>query len=158
MKTTSMMLGTIGLAIVAFASPARSEGEHTATAPDGIKWGDAPPVFNKGAKFAVMYGDPSKPGLFIVRLKVPANYKIMPHSHPTDENVTIVSGSVAFGMGDKLDTKAKAMPSGSFVSMPAKMHHFAFSTKESIVEVSAMGPFQIDYVDPKDDPSKTPPK
>jgi uncharacterized RmlC-like cupin family protein len=105
-----------------------------------------------------MYGDPSKPGLFIVRLKVPANYKIMPHSHPTDENVTIVSGSVAFGMGDKLDTKAKAMPAGSFVSMPAKMHHFAFSTKESVVEVSAMGPFQIDYVDPKDDPSKNPPK
>src|SRR6266576_903585 len=74
MKTTSMMLGTIGLAIVAFASPARSEGEHTATAPDGIKWGDAPPVFNKGAKFAVLYGDPSKPGLFIVRLKLPANF------------------------------------------------------------------------------------
>jgi uncharacterized RmlC-like cupin family protein len=156
MKTTSMMLGTIGIVLAALAGPARTEGtDHTATTPDAVKWGDAPPVFNKGAKMAVLYGDPSKSGLFIVRLKVPANFKIMPHSHPTDENVTIVSGSVAFGMGDKLDPKTKALPAGSFVSMPAKMHHYAFSTKESVVEVSAMGPFQIDYVDPKDDPSKT---
>ena len=153
MKTTSMMLGTIGLAIVAFASPARSEGEHTATAPDGIKWGDAPPVLNKGAKFAVLYGDPSKPGLFIVRLKIPANYKIMPHSHPTDENVTIVSGSVAFGMGDKLDPKSKAMAAGSFVSMPAKMHHYAFSKVPTVIQVSGDGPFDINYLDPKYNPA-----
>jgi quercetin dioxygenase-like cupin family protein len=155
MKTTGVMLGTIGLVIAALTGPARTDGtEHKATAPDGIKWGDAPPVFNKGAKMAVLYGDPSKSGLFIVRLKVPANYKIMPHTHPTDENVTVVSGSFAVGMGDKLDPKAKAMPAGSFFSMPANMHHYAFSTKETIVEVSAMGPFQITYVDPKDDPSK----
>ena len=70
----------------------------------------------------------------------------------------MISGTFNIGMGDKLDPRTKALPAGSFVSMPAKMHHFAFSTKESIVEVSAMGPFQIDYVDPKDDPSKTPPK
>src|SRR5262245_58602266 len=125
MKSTAMMLGTIGLAIAALSGPARSEGEHTAMAPDAIKWGDAPPVLNKGAKMAVLYGDPSKPGLFIVRLKMPANYKIMPHSHPTDENVTVVSGAFALGMGDKLDPKTKAMPAGSFFSMPAKMHHFA---------------------------------
>ena len=156
MKTTSMMLGTIGIVIAALAGTGRTEGtEHTAMAPDAIKWGDAPPVFNKGAKMAVLYGDPSKPTLFIVRLKIPANFKVMPHFHPTDENVTIVSGSVAFGMGDKVDPKAKALPAGSFVSMPANMHHYAVSTKESIVEVSAMGPFQITYVDPKDDPSKT---
>src|SRR5262245_33574049 len=126
MKTTSMMLGTIGIVIAALAGTGRTEGnEHTAMAPDAIKWGDAPPVFNKGAKMAVLYGDPSKPTLFIVRLKIPANFKVMPHFHPTDENVTIVSGSVAFGMGDKVDPKAKALPAGSFVSMPANMHHYA---------------------------------
>lgn len=155
MKTSGMMLGTIGLVLAALTGPARTEGtEHTALSPDAVKWGDAPPVFAKGAKMAVLYGDPSKNGLFIVRLKIPANYKIMPHTHPTDENATVISGSVAFGMGDKVDPKAKALPAGSFVSMPAGMHHYAVSTKESIVEVSAMGPFAITYVNPADDPSK----
>ena len=122
--------------------------------PDDIKWGDPPPVFNKGGKMAVMLGDPSKPGMFIVRLKMPAGYKIMPHWHPTDENVTVISGSFAVGMGDKMDPKAKAYPPGSFFSMPAKMHHFAFAKKETIVEVSGMGPFALTYIDPDDDPSK----
>jgi len=141
---------------------ARSQGtaadtaakEHTAMSPDEIKWGDAPPVFNKGAKMAVLFGDPSKTGLFIVRLKLPANYKVMPHWHPTDENVTVISGSFAIGMGDTMDPKAKAYAPGSFFSMPAKMHHFALTKKETIVEVSAMGPFVLNYINPADDPSK----
>jgi len=138
---------------------ARAEGpaapaEHTATAADQIKWGDAPPMLTKGAKMAVLYGDPSKDGLFIVRLKMPANYKIMPHWHPTDENATVISGALAIGMGDKLDPKTKTLGAGGFVSLPAKMHHYAFSTKETIVEVSAMGPFALTYVNPEDDPSK----
>lgn len=127
---------------------------HTVMSPDEIKWGDAPPIFSKGAKMAVMLGDPGKPGMFIVRLKVPANYKIMPHWHPTDENVTIISGSFGIGMGDKFDAKTKVYPPGSFFSMPAKMHHFAYAKKETIVEVSAMGPFTLTYINPEDDPSK----
>ncbi len=129
--------------------------EHKTIAPDAVVWGDAPPLFTKGAKLAVLYGDPGKPGLFIVRLKVPAHYKIMPHWHPTDENVTVVSGGFAIGMGDKLDPKTKAMGPGAFFSMPAKMHHFAFSTKETVVEISAIGPFTLTYVNPADDPSKS---
>src|SRR5262249_24585952 len=93
--------------------------EHKALAPDAIKWGDAPPMLAKGAKLAVLYGDPGKDGLFIVRLKMPAGYKIMPHFHPTTENATVVSGALAVGMGDKLDPKTKAFPAGSFVSLPA---------------------------------------
>ena len=123
-------------------------------APDDIKWGDAPPIFAKGAKMAVLLGDPGKPGMFIVRLKAPGNYKIAPHWHPTDENVTVISGSFAIGMGDKMDMKAKVYPAGSFFSMPAKMHHFAFTKKETVVEVSGMGPFTLTYLDPADDPSK----
>jgi quercetin dioxygenase-like cupin family protein len=124
-------------------------------APNDLQWGEAPPVFKKGAKMAVLYGDPSKVGeLFIVRLKMPAGYKIMPHWHPTDENVTVISGSVAFGMGDTIDPKVKPLPAGGFASMPAKMHHFAAAKGESIVEVSAIGPFKITYVNPADDPSK----
>jgi hypothetical protein len=136
------------------APTAAPPAEHKALAPDAVAWADAPPILAKGAKLAVLYGDPSKGGLFIVRLKMPANYKIMPHWHPTDENVTIISGSFAIGMGDKLDPKAKVFPAGSFFSMPAKMHHFAFSKKETIVEISALGPFALTYINPEDDPSK----
>ena len=143
----------VGLAACLFMGRARAE-EHTAEGPGEIKWGDAPPVLARGAKLAVMYGDPSKEGLFIVRLKMPARYKIMPHWHPTDENVTVLSGSFAIGMGDELDPKTKAMPAGSFFSLGAKMHHFAFTTQPTVVEVSAMGPFVINYLDPDDDPSR----
>src|SRR5262245_48872629 len=115
------------------AAPAPAPApEHKAIAPDAVKWGDPPPALSKGAKLAVLYGDPGKEGLFIVRLKMPAGYKVMPHWHPTDENVTVVSGALAIGMGDKLDPKAKALPAGAFYSMPAKMHHFAIATKETV--------------------------
>lgn len=148
----TLTMATLGLLLCAAAGPATAD--HTAMAPDEIKWGDAPPMLQKGAQLAVVYGDPSKDGLFIVRLKMPAKYKIMPHWHPTDENVTVLSGGFAVGMGDKVDPKAKVMPAGSFVSLPAKMHHFAFTTKPTIVEVSAMGPFVLNYINPADDPSK----
>jgi uncharacterized RmlC-like cupin family protein len=134
---------------------ARSQSGHEEIVkPTDVKWGEAPPVFKKGAKMAVLYGDPKGKGLFIVRLKLPAGYKIMPHWHPTDENVTVISGSFAMGMGDKLDPGAKALPPGSFASMPAKMHHFASAKAETVVEVAAMGPFAMIYVNPADDPSK----
>jgi hypothetical protein len=135
-------------------APTAPAAEHKVVAPNDIKWGDVPPIFNKGAKMAVLLGDPSKDGMFIVRLKMPAGYKVMPHWHPTDENVTILSGGMAIGMGDKLDPKIKPMPVGTFFSMPAKMHHFAVAAKESVVEVSGMGPFSLTYINPADDPSK----
>jgi hypothetical protein len=156
-----------GVGVLLLAGVARSQAptagttaaatpmEHTALSPSDIKWGDPPPFFNKGAKFAVLVGDPSKPGAYYaVRLKMPSGYKVMPHWHPMDENVTVISGSFAVGMGDKMDPKAKALPTGSFFSMPAKMHHFAFAKGETTVEVSGVGPFALTYIDPKDDPSK----
>jgi hypothetical protein len=126
--------------------------------PAEIKWGDVPPAFPKGAKLAVLYGDPAKTGeLFIVRLKMPANYKLPAHWHPTDENITVISGTFLMGMGDKLDAKkAKPYPAGSFMETPAKTNHYALAKGETIVEVSAMGPFAITYVNPDDDPSKVP--
>ena len=87
---------------------------------------------------------------------MPAGYKIAAHWHPTDENITVISGTFSLGMGDKLDpAKAKAFPAGSFAVAPAKMNHFAFAKQPAIVEVSAIGPFAINYVNPDDDPSKT---
>lgn len=128
---------------------------HVLVAPTDLKWGDPPPVFEKGASFAVVSGDPTQAGLFVVRLKLPAGYKVAPHWHPTDEHVTVLSGTFSLGMGDKLDVAAaKKLPAGGYALLPASMHHFAVATTEATVQVHGMGPFALTYVNPADDPSK----
>jgi len=119
-----------------------------------VKWGPAPPVFPKGAKMAVMAGDPGKAGLFVIRLKMPPGYKIPAHHHPTDENVTVISGDFHLGMGDKLDpAKSASLKAGGFAQAMAGMNHFAFTKSGVVVEVAAIGPFGMTYVNPADDPS-----
>src|SRR3954462_6514176 len=82
---------------------------------DDMKWGDVPPVLPKGAKLAVLHGDPSKSGPFTLRLNAPANYKIAPHWHSQAEDLTIISGALYLGMGDRMDTKAAhALKAGGF--------------------------------------------
>lgn len=121
--------------------------------PNEIVWGPGSSALPPGAQMAVVYGDPSKNALFIIQAKFPANYKIPAHWHPTDENVTVLSGSLWMGMGDKLEeSTAKAYPVGSFMSMPAKHNHFAFAKEEAVIQVAAIGPFQVNYVNPADDP------
>jgi len=123
--------------------------------PDKIQWGPAPPVFQPGAQFAVIAGDPGKTGPFIVRLKVPDGYRIMPHFHPTAENVTVLSGEFRVGMGDKFDESTLAtLPAHSVAVVPAGHRHYAMAKGETEVQVSAMGPFKLTYVNPADDPSK----
>ena len=121
-----------------------------------LNWGPAPAVFPAGAKMAVLYGDPSKPTLFTVRLDMPPGYKIAPHWHPTDELVTVISGTFLVGMGDKADTsKMTALPAGAFVNAGAHMNHYAVAKGRTIVQVSAMGPFALTYVNAADDPSRS---
>lgn len=128
---------------------------HVMITPAAVKWGDPPAVLPAGAKVAVLAGDPSKTGEFVMRLQLPAGYHIAPHWHPTDELVTVVSGTLALGMGDKLDDKAvQALPVGSFAALPARMHHYAIAKTATVVQVNGMGPFAITYIDPADDPSK----
>lgn len=156
-------------AAAAKAAPAPAEAKaadtkpaasaHVMATPADLKWGDPPPVLEKGAKFAVVSGDPGKSGAYVVRLKMPAGYKIAPHWHPTDEHVTVISGTCAFGMGDKIDKAAmKTAPAGSYALMPAQMHHYAMAKTAAVVQVHGMGPFALTYVDPNDDPSKRAPK
>lgn len=144
--------------MIAAALPVRAEGPamNLVSGPDAVKWGPAPPSFPKGAMAAVLAGDPTKDGPFVVRLKMPANYQIPAHHHPTTENVTVLSGSFHAGMGDKLDMgKGQAFAPGGFVAMPAGMNHYAWTTAETIVQVHGKGPFAMVYVNPADDPSKT---
>jgi len=123
-----------------------------------IKYGDPPPVFAKGMRFSVISGDPSKEGLYVVRIKMPAGYKIMPHFHPTDEHVTVLSGVFALGMGDKLDAKTMTkFPAGGYALLPATMHHYAMAMTAVTIQVHGMGPFALTYVNPEDDPSAAKP-
>ena len=120
-----------------------------------LKWGPAPPIFAKGAQMAVLSGDPSKSGEFVIRLKVPAGYKFAAHHHPTDEYVTVMEGDFSLGMGDKLDqTKGASLASGGFAKAPANMNHYAWSNGGAVIQVSAEGPFAMTYVNPVDDPTK----
>jgi quercetin dioxygenase-like cupin family protein len=90
------------------------------------KWGAAPPMLPAGAQIAVLAGDPTKAGPYTVRLKFPAKYDIPAHSHPTDENVVVVSGALFTGTGTKLDKKAgPRLGVGGFALMPANVNHFA---------------------------------
>lgn len=122
--------------------------------PGGVKWGPAPPSLPKGAQLAVLSGDPSKNGPFVIRLKMPAHYQIPAHHHPTAENLTILSGSFHAGMGDKLDrTKTQTLEPGGFAAMPANMNHYAWTASNTVVQVHGDGPFVVVYVNPADDPS-----
>lgn len=118
-----------------------------------VKWQEPPPSLPKGAKVAVLEGDPSKDGPFVMRVKMPDGYKVLPHTHPKRERLTVLSGVLNIGMGEKYDEKAgKPMPVGTFGSWPEGMAHFGWTTGETIIQLNGMGPWSIRYIDPKDDP------
>lgn len=154
MKRILLIAVASGLSIAAISrTAAADEPAHVMFNPADIKWGDAPPALPPGAKAAVLYGDPGKPGLFVIRLKMPAGYVVPAHWHSNDEIVSVVSGSGAFGLGDKFDAKLlHPLSAGSLVVAPAKHNHFATTKTGAVLQISATGPFDMTYVNPADDP------
>ena len=148
---------SLGLALVAFAPlGATAQDQFSVVQAGGIKWAAAPPMVPKGAQIAVLSGDPGKSGQFVIRLKLPSGYKVPAHTHPTDEEITVLSGTLNVGMGDKLDPKkGEALKAGGFVRMPKGMHHYAWSSGETVIQVSGAGPFEVTYINAADDPRKT---
>jgi len=131
---------------------------HILVAPAETVWGEPPPVFEKGMSFTVISGDPGKAGAYVVRAKMPAGYKIAPHWHPTDEHVTVLSGTLALGMGEKFDKASmKGLPAGGYALLPAEMRLFAMATTAATIQVHGQGPFVLTYVNPADDPSQRAP-
>ena len=129
---------------------------HKAVRPDAVKWGPAPAGLPPGAQAAVLVGDPKKPGPFVIRAKLPDGYKVPPHWHSGDENITVISGTFLMGAGDKFEAKGMdEMPAGSFCHMPRTMHHFAMAKGETVIQVHGEGPFDITYINPFDDPRKS---
>jgi len=122
--------------------------------PDKLQWGPAPPVFPAGAQFAVVSGNPAAAGPFIVRLKLPDGYRVMPHWHPTAETVTVLSGDLRVGMGNKFDESTlQPLPAMGVAVVPPHHNHYVMSKGETELQVNSMGPFKLTYVNPADDPS-----
>jgi quercetin dioxygenase-like cupin family protein len=164
MRATKCSLSITGLLALFFTSAAivslatslqAADQHHTLVAGDAVKWGPAPPSLPPGAQAAVLLGNPAQEGAFVLRLKFPTGFTVPPHRHSKDELVTVISGKFAIAAGEKLDrTKAKSLPPGSFVHLPAGMAHYAWADGEAIVQINGMGPFDVTYIDPKDDPRK----
>jgi quercetin dioxygenase-like cupin family protein len=130
--------------------------KHVVVRPDAIKWGPAPPSLPPGSQLAVLVGDPSKPDVpYVLRAKLPDGYEVPPHWHSSDENVTVLKGALLVGKGEKLDrSTTEELPAGSFMRMPKTMRHFAIAKGETVIQVHGIGPFDINYVNPADDPRK----
>jgi quercetin dioxygenase-like cupin family protein len=143
-------------AIAVSASSALSQDDHKVLQPDQMQWSSAPASLPKGAGAVVLYGDPSKEGLFALRLKLPAGYKIAPHTHPKPEVVTVISGTLKLGMGETADkAKAEALPAGSFFAFPPNSAHYVLADGETVVQLNSVGPWGITYINPKDDPRQS---
>ncbi|MBS0365739.1 MAG: cupin domain-containing protein [Proteobacteria bacterium] len=153
--TTRIAIGVASLLILGCAAaPLAAAGETPLVGGSkDVKWGPAPPNLPPNAHMAVLAGDPASTGLITVRLKMPAGYKVPPHWHPTDEHVTVLSGTLAVGMGDKIDrAQSKTLTAGGYGVVPANMHHYAFTRTGAVIQINLNGPFGITYVNPADDP------
>ena len=120
--------------------------------PTELEWADEPSL-PKGAKVALISGNPDAAGVFMAYLKFPADYEIPPHTHPYAELITILKGSAGNGVGEKFDSdKGDVLQAGSSFTLPAKTPHFMWTDEEVVVLLVATGPWNITYTDPKDDP------
>jgi quercetin dioxygenase-like cupin family protein len=163
-KSRAMKMSCVSIVLVATTAivgiaaaqqTAAQHPHHTAVPIEAVKWGAAPPSLPPGAQAAALLGSPAKEGPFVLRLKFPDGFTVPPHRHSKDEFVTVIAGRFVVGAGEKQDRPAaKPLSAGSFVHLPAGMPHYAWADGETVVQINGVGPFDITYVDPKDDPRK----
>jgi quercetin dioxygenase-like cupin family protein len=157
LKRRAMLATGLALGLV-LDSTVQAQGDPPGTVailPGDIKWGGNAAI-PPGGQVAMLAGKPGQPGPYAFRVKFPADYKVMPHSHPEERIYTVLSGTWYIGLGETFDpAKLKALPTGSIFVLPAKASHFHWAQSgESIVQVNAVGPTTTDYVVPADDPRK----
>lgn len=153
----AMLAAALAFTVV-LCSAVRAQGDPPASVailPGDIKWSSNPAI-PPGGQTAMLVGNPGKGGLYAFRVKFPADYRVMPHSHPEERIYTVLSGTWYIGLGDKFDpAKLKAFPAGSIYVLPAKVSHFHWAKSgASIVQVNGGGPTTTDYVSAADDPRK----
>jgi hypothetical protein len=144
-------------AVLAISTPTHAQHErHILVPADKVQFQPAPPFLPAGAQLAVLEGNPSEKGSITLRLKFPANYVVPPHWHSMAERITVISGTFFVGAGDAVDRKGStALEPGGFVSLPARMHHYAWVKQPTVVQINLEGPFDLFYVNAADDPQKT---
>jgi quercetin dioxygenase-like cupin family protein len=145
------------------AAPARphlpGQSAFRSILPEQVEWRPFP-AFPPDVRLAVLVGDPSQPGPYVVRVKMPAGGKLMPHSHPEDRLYTVMSGVFYIGLGERFDPDGlNAYPPGSLVVLPGNTPHFHWAKSgEYVTQVTAIGPLGLDYLDPGDDPRRSQPR
>lgn len=138
--------------LVVVANAQAQSPDLKAITPSEMKWSQHP-ALPAGAMRAVVYGDPTKPGLYATRLRAPNGLKVLPHTHPEDRIYTVLSGTLYLGIGEKWDeSKLVAYPQGSVIFLPAKMSHFQYSKSgEYVIQINAEGPTDLTFINPADD-------
>ena len=143
----------IAAVVLAVAGSAWAQQATTVVKAEEVTWKDHP-VF-PGAHIAVLVGDPTKAEVVVQRVKFPPNYRVAPHTHPYAEVVTVLSGTLGSGMGEKFEAKGDLLKPGGLFALPAKHPHYVWTTtEETVVQVQFTGPGGIDFINPADDPRK----
>jgi quercetin dioxygenase-like cupin family protein len=112
------------------------------------------PAFPPAARLAILVGDPTSSGPYVIRVHLPAGTKMMPHKHPEDRVYTVISGVFYIGLGETFDeSKLMAFAPGSVVVLPGDQPHFHWARSgDYITQVTAVGPLGLGYIHPDDDP------
>ena len=116
--------------------------------PEQVRW-FTPSYYKDGRQRAQLFGDSSQGGAWVDRAKIPAGMRVLAHTHPQDELVTVIEGTWYLGEGDRFDAaKLKGYPAGSFIVIPAGVPHFV-ATKDAqvIVQLSGTEKFSSDYLE-----------
>ena len=152
MRLVAILSGALGLMLAGSAANSQPQMAKMLD-PAAIKWGPGPEALPAGVQSALLYGDPHKAGLFVLRLKFPKGVRVAPHTHPQPEIVTVLSGRFRVGMGRIADlSRTRRLRAGSFAALGPNMPHFAFAEEESEIQISTTGPWSLKYVNPADDP------
>jgi hypothetical protein len=163
--TTTALASAIAVVVMSLASagrtshqanPAVSAPGHPVVRPDDVTWKPLRP----GAEIAVVSGDPNQAGApFVMRFRYRGAVRVPPHWHPIDEHITVLSGTFVVGMGERFDeSSGTELPAGAYAFVRSKMPHYAWTRGDTVVQIHGIGPFTINYVNPADDPNKSPVK
>jgi Domain of unknown function (DUF4437) len=157
MRVWTVRFLSIVVAVPVVVIPPVWAGEHSGRVmfrPADLQWADIPSLPG-GAKLAVIERPITEAVPLTFRIKFPANFKVPPHWHPAVGRVTVLSGTLHLGRGDTFDeAKTKSLPAGSISIMEPKINHFGWTSEETMVKLSGMGPWEITYVNPADDPAR----
>lgn len=151
-----VLLNAVLVSSTVVADPAGHKQMITISDAAAVKWKPAPAALPRGIEISIVMGDPDKPGPFVLRLKIPPATTIAPHTHATDETVTLLTGSLVHDMGEKVvESRGEPFREGGFLYLPANMPHSLWTKDQpAVIQVNGTGPFGLNYVNPSDDPSK----